>query len=87
MEKVNNQIIIQFGAYWGNWSGRDNVSGEVYFPISFPIWPRAIVGTPNDFSDILILRDWGVSKCTWAIHDRYSDYSAYANFSWMAIGF
>ena len=84
---INNQIIIQFGAFWGGWNATDSVTGELYFPISFPIWPRAIVGTANDYSDILVFRDWTVSKCIWAVHDRLGNYTAYANFSWIAIGF
>ena len=83
----NNSLIIQWGKYISGQSAKDSISVNVNFPIAFPYFPIAFSAVANDFSDICSIRDDSKTGFRMSIHERYAEYTAYANFWWICIGY
>lgn len=82
----NNGLIVQYGKIWWAGSYRDGYSNTLNYPTTFTDF-YSIVGTANDYSDILIFREYTPSGCVWALHDRYDNYYVYPIFMWIAVGY
>lgn len=84
---VNNGFILQHGKYMSGQTATDEIRVTITYPISFPNNVVCFAGVCNDFSDILSIRNDTNTQFIAAIFERYSQYTVYANFWWIAIGY
>lgn len=76
-----------WGKYISGQSAIDFISADVTFPITFSYYPVAFSAVANDYSDICTIRNDTKTGFTMNIHERYNQYTVFANFWWICIGY
>ena len=84
---INNisNLILQWGCFIGNHRQQDAISGTIIFATSFNnIFITTATG--HDASDIISLRNLSNTSVNFDVFERYSEYYAFDNLFWLAIG-